>query len=490
MELMVLDYTLRIGVLHSLNVPLVAAFVGMAVLVQVFSLSVTDRSLRIRMALHSAAGILAVSGGDLITLLAGLEMLALTGFFVIAYQGATDRCAEDRTAAAYRYLIVHLSASALVFLGAALHISIAGDISLGSLQTNGMNSPAASFILAGVCVKTAVVPFHFWLTDAYPRAFYPASVLLSVYTTKVGVYVLTQIVTIPVLPYLGATMALYGVGRALSQSSARRLLSFHVISQVGYMVAAVGIGSAEGHTAGMFHAFNNIVYKGLLFMVAGAVIRQTGTEQLSKLGGLARKMPVTCMCCIIASLSIAGVPGLSGFVGKELVKSAVGYGSTGYGAVGVALMITTIGTGLSFLKFTYHIFFKKPVWEEPVSATEAPLSMLFPMIILSGVVVAVGIMPGLVVPTAGGYQFYTLHTIRSAVIPLILSVPAWLLLRPYLSATHTATQPSVYARRAAGRTFSGLTPLQSFVRASSDGPPQIYWLVVLVSFLVLVALFR
>src|SRR5208282_6469253 len=156
----------------------------------------------------------------------------------------------------------------------------------------------------------AMIPLHTWLPDSYPRAHLAASVFLSVYTTKAAVYLLARAQPSTYsLAFMGAIMAVYGVSFAVFQNNMRKLLSYHIVSQVGFMVAGVGLASWPriatqigelGLDGGMAHVFNHILYKALLFMTVGVIIWRTGENNLDRLGGLLRKMPITAIAFWIA----------------------------------------------------------------------------------------------------------------------------------------------------------------------------------------------
>ncbi|ERH01809.1 MAG: formate hydrogenlyase subunit 3/multisubunit Na+/H+ antiporter, MnhD subunit [Halonotius sp. J07HN6] len=191
----------------------------------------------------------------------------------------------------------------------------------------------AALAAIGIGVNVGFIGLHTWLPDTYPRPHIAASVFLCVFTTKTGVYGMYR--AFPdghiAIAYMGGAMAVLGATYALFQNDMRRLLSYHIQSQVGYMIAGVGIGGALAQAGAFAHVFNHILYKGLLFMTAGVVIYRTGEESLKKLGGLAREMPITAGAFSVAALSIAGFPGFNGFVSKGIVISASHY-SFGEGA--------------------------------------------------------------------------------------------------------------------------------------------------------------
>jgi multicomponent Na+:H+ antiporter subunit D len=216
-------------------------------------------------------------------------------------------------------------------------------------------------------VNVGFIGLHAWLPDTYPRPHIAASVFLCVYTTKTGVYGMYRVFPDDgnvAVAYMGGLMAVFGATMALFQNDMRRLLSYHIQSQVGYMVAGVGIGSALAQAGAFAHVFNHILYKGLLFMTAGVVIYRTGEESLKKLGGLARQMPLTAGAFSVAALSIAGFPGFNGFVSKGIVISGSHYTfQKGPLVIGdfytleLLLLVGGVGTFMSFIKFGYYAFF-------------------------------------------------------------------------------------------------------------------------------------
>jgi multicomponent Na+:H+ antiporter subunit D len=249
--------------------------------------------------------------------------------------------------------------------------------------------PADIFILIGFGLNAAFIPLHTWLPDAYPEGTVTGSVFMSVYTTKTGVYVLARCFGgMPLVAYMGGIMTVYGVLFALLQNDVRRLLSYHIVSQVGYMVAGVGVGTELGVNGGIAHVFNHILYKALLFMCMGSVMYMTGKRKLTEMGGLARYMPVTCITCIIASLSIAGAPGFNGYVSKGMViASAV---ERRMPILELMMVLAAVGTFLSFVKLCYFTFFAS---NGGIEAKESPLNMQLAMLLTAFLCVFIGVYP-------------------------------------------------------------------------------------------------
>jgi len=299
-----------------------------------------------------------VFAGDWLTLLFFWELMAITSTLLVwDYGGKAVR-------AGFRYALLHGIGGSLLMAGIIWHY-----VEVGSFLFTAADgiAPGLPQLLAalGIGVNVGFVGLHAWLPDTYPRPHVAASVFLCVFTTKTGVYGMYR--AFPngdvAIAYMGGVMAVFGATYALFQNDMRRLLSYHIQSQVGYMVAGVGIGTALGQAGAMAHVFNHILYKGLLFMTAGVIIYRTGKESLKKLGGLGREMPITAAAFTVAALSIAGFPLFNGFVSKGIIISASHYTfPAGPLAVGdyhtleLLLLVGGVGTFLSFIKFGYYAF--------------------------------------------------------------------------------------------------------------------------------------
>ncbi|GAA0554979.1 Na(+)/H(+) antiporter subunit D [Halorubrum ejinorense] len=307
----------------------------------------------------------AVFAGDWLTLLFFWELMAVTSTLLVwHYRGEAVR-------AGFRYALLHGLGGTLL-MAAVLGNYVAKGTFLfatvpGGPETAGIVAGLPAALAAiGIGVNVGFIGLHAWLPDTYPRPHIAASVFLCVFTTKTGVYGMYR--AFPdghvAIAYMGGGMAVFGATFALFQNDMRRLLSYHIQSQVGYMIAGVGIGSALSQAGAFAHVFNHILYKGLLFMTAGVVVYRTGEESLKKLGGLARDMPVTAGAFTIAALSIAGFPGFNGFVSKGIIISGSHYtfpkGPLPIGdfhTLEWLLLLGGIGTFMSFIKFGYYAFF-------------------------------------------------------------------------------------------------------------------------------------
>ncbi len=307
---------------------------------------------------YVATSVGAVFAGDWLTLIFFWELMAVTSTLLVWYYGG------KAVRAGFRYGLFHGIGGSLLMGAIVWHYVEVGSFLFSASSGIAGGLPAA-LAAVGIGVNVGFVGLHAWLPDTYPRPHIAASVFLCVFTTKTGVYVMYR--AFPEghlwIAYMGGAMAVFGAGFALLQNDMRRLLSYHIQSQVGYMVAGVGIGTALAQAGAMAHVFNHILYKSLLFMTAGVVIYRTGEENLKKLGGLAREMPLTAGAFTVAALSIAGFPGFNGFVSKGIVISASHYtfdyavmfgDQTGLEWL---LLIGGVGTFASFIKFGYYAFF-------------------------------------------------------------------------------------------------------------------------------------
>lgn len=344
-----LDFELQVLRVDALARVFGIIFSVTALLGAVYALHVKTRGEHAAALLYAAGSLGVVFAGDWLTLFFCWELMAASSVFLIWFRGR-----PESLAAGFRYLLVHFLGGNLL-LGGILLLMSQGGLAVTSLT--GTGGPAFWLILAGVAVNAAVVPLHAWLTDAYPEGTVTGSVFLSAFTTKVAVCVLIRVFPgTELLIWAGVVMALYGAIYAILENDARRLLAYSIISQVGYMVAGVGIGTELALNGATAHAFSHILYKALLFMGAGAVLYATGRSKLTELGGIARAMPAVVVLFMIGSLSISGVPLFNGFISKSLVVYSAE--ASGLALVTLLLQLASVGTFLhTGLKLPYLMFF-------------------------------------------------------------------------------------------------------------------------------------
>ncbi len=319
-----------------------------------------------------------VLSGDIFNLYVFLEIASLASYALVGFG-----CEHEELEASFKYMVLGSVASAFVLLGVALVYGNTASLNMAyvsrAIQTSGVNAGLAfalALFIAGFGLKAALVPFHAWLPDAHPSAPAPISAMLSgVLIKALGVYALARIVfnvfgvTVIVswiLIALGVLSMVIGVFLAVGQWDFKRLLAYHSISQMGYVILGIGIGAlvlARGGKVewatlailgGLFHLVNHAVFKSLLFLASGSVEMSTGTRQLKEMGGLVKRLPMTRTTCTIASAAIAGVPPFNGFWSKLiLVIAAVQAGFVWLAGITVVVSLVTL---ISFLKVQRYVF--------------------------------------------------------------------------------------------------------------------------------------
>ncbi|WP_435333245.1 proton-conducting transporter transmembrane domain-containing protein [Haloarchaeobius sp. TZWWS8] len=308
-----------------------------------------DRRQRGLVLAYVGSGTGAALVGDWLSLVVFWELMAVCATVLVWHRTGDRRVG-------FRYAVYHeLGALALVG-GVLLHYVATGTFLYGGGIATGI---PAVLVGLGIGLNAGFLGLHVWLVDTYPRTHVATSVVLAAITTKVGAYTLIR--AFPegnlVVAHVGGAMVLFGVTFAILQSDMRRLLSYHIVSQVGYMVAGFGAGTNLARAGAMGHLVNNVLYKSLLFMVAGLLIVRTGNSSLKKVGGLGRTMPVTAVVFAVAALSIAGVPGFNGFVSKGMILDGTEKGSLE--VLWYALLVGGVGTVVSFAKFGYYAFVRE-----------------------------------------------------------------------------------------------------------------------------------
>lgn len=350
---------------------------------------------------YAGASICVAMAGDWLTMLIFWEYMAVTSLCLV-WCSRTSRS----SGAGFRYLIMHMAGGNLLLFGILLKI-FQGNMAITCIT--GQYDLSFWLIFLGVAVNAAVVPLHTWVPDAYPEATLSGTLYMASFTTKIAILSMLRIFSgEQFLIVLGVIMMLYGALFALMENNLRRVLSYHIISQLGFMVIDIGIGGEIGANASIALAFSNIIYKAVLFMCAGAIIKATGITKISQLGGLAKKMPLVCVCFFIAALSIAGVPPFAGFTCKSLSMTAVH--ATGSHLLEILMLVGSIGTALSILfKMGYFTFFGK---DRNVTVRPIPKNMYVAIVIGAALCILFGVAPDLayrMLPYPEHYHMYSLH---------------------------------------------------------------------------------
>jgi multicomponent Na+:H+ antiporter subunit D len=341
-----------------------------------------------------------VLASDLFVLYIFLEITAVASFILIALEKG-----RDAFEGAFKYMVLSAVATTLLLAGLALLFMAAGGTSFSEVAaaiTRSRGSPlpltAIALFLCGLFIKAGLVPFHGWLPDAYSAAPAPVSVLLAGIVTKTtGVYTLIRLVTSvfgdsqamkSVLLLVGGVSIVVGALLALGQKDFKRMLAYSSISQVGYIVLGLGAGTRLALAGAIFHLFNHAIFKSLLFVNSAAVERQSGTTDMGKLGGISSRMPITSTTSVIAILSTAGIPPLSGFWSKLIIVVAVWRaGFHGYATLAIMASLLTLAY---FLVMQRRVFFGK-VSESCSGLQEASFWGVAPAVLLALITIGLGV---------------------------------------------------------------------------------------------------
>ena len=333
-----------------------------------------------------------ILAADLFNLYVFLEVAAVASYALVAFGGA-----HEELEASFKYAVLGIVSSTLILIGVALVYGVTGTLNMAHIAVRvseiGMGPPllfALALFLCGFALKAALVPFHAWLPDAHPSAPAPVSAMLSgVLIKAIGVYVLARLVfnvfgvgegELAVLRWLGVISIVVGGLLATGQSDMKRLFAYSSISQVGYIVLGLGLGTPLGVVGAFYHLVNHAIFKSLLFLNAGAVEYATGTRNLDELGGLNKAMPVTGATCLVGSMSIAGIPPLNGFWSKLIIIWAcVEAELYGFAAVAVAGSVLTLAYQLKVQRRAF--FGAPPEFAEPLRGE--PYFMAAAMILLA-----------------------------------------------------------------------------------------------------------
>ena len=397
----------------------------------IYALHQRDTRQQVAAVLYNAGALGVTFAGDYLTLYVFWELMAVSSVVLI---WARRTPASD--AAGRRYILVHLVGGAVLLGGVLLHLGATGSIAFERFAP-GEGGLAAWLILIGFCLNAAVPPLGPWLPDAYPKATVTGAIFCSALTTKTAVYTLIRGFTgWEILAVAGVVMALYGVVYAVLANDIRELLGYHIISQVGYMVAGVGIGTAMAVNGAAAHAVSHILYKALLFMGAGVVIHTTGREKLTELGGFWTRQKLVFGLYMIGAFSISGFPLWNGFVSKSMVVAAAG--ELHWDWAFLLLMLASVGTFLhTGLKLPYGTWMGE---DRGIRPEPAPVNMVVAMAIAAFFCTIMGVAPGLLyahLPYAVHWNPWTIPHVMEAVQMLLFTFFVFYLFIPKLGGQPT-----------------------------------------------------
>ena len=434
-----LQYTLDIARINKMSLLFGYIYVIAAFCMNIYALKVKNDWEHVIAMIYVGAALGAIFSGDLFSLFFSIEIMSWAPFFLLLFRGT-----QKSRGAAVRYIIWHHISGLLILTGILMHVNQTGSIAFTTLSWEaGTRHLGTYLILTGFLINSASIPFHSWLSDAYSEASPSGSVYMTAYTTKTAVFcLLTCFTGVKLLMWIGVFSAVFSVFMAVLENDGRRLLSYHIVSQVGYMVAGVGIGTHMAVNGVVSHAFCHIVYKALLYMGAGCVLYVVGTAKFHKLGGLYRYMPICFWLTMIGGFSISGIPLFSGFVSKtmtieaaELIHEPMVY---------LLLEGASVGTFLhTGLKLPWNMWLQgrdEPTAEIRVrlkdSAFNTPVHMLAAMGLLSFICIFIGVFPDTLysmLPYPVAFEPFTLTRVFSMIQLFLFAFLGFWVLRNWVT---------------------------------------------------------
>ncbi|MDD3764363.1 MAG: Na(+)/H(+) antiporter subunit D [Nevskiales bacterium] len=395
-------------------------FLVATMLAVIYALNLRESVQQVATLTYAGSAIGGVLAGDLLTLFVYWEMTGLTSVFLI-----WARRSERAYRAGMRYLAVQVLSGLLLLAGLIIHYRGTGSVSFNTL---GLDAPGGWLILTAIGIKCAFPVLHSWLQDTYPEATIVGTVVLSSFTTKLGIYALARgYAGTEELIWIGAVMTCFPIFYAVIENDLRRVLAYSLINQLGFMVVGIGIGTEMGVNGAVAHAVADILFKGLLFMSMGAVLLRTGTVNGSELGGLFKSMPQTATFCMVGAASISAFPLFSGFVTKSMIMTAV---AEEHRTV-IWLMLLFASAGVfhhAGIKIPFFAFFAH---DRGYRVEEAPLNMRIAMGSAAALCILIGCAPELLyglLPYPVEYVPYTTAHVINQTQLLLLSAMAFTVL--------------------------------------------------------------
>ena len=427
------DYSLTLMRVDKLSLLFGYLFHLAAFIAVIYALHVRDTTQQVAALLYAGSALGAVFAGDLITLFVFWEILAVTSVFLV-----WARRTERADAAGLRYLIIQITAGVLLLAGALVVLHDTGSIAFDQFELTGLGP---WLILLAFGIKCAFPLLHNWLTDAYAEATPTGAVFLSAFTTKVAVYALAR--SFPgteILIYVGAAMTAFPIFYAVIENDLRRVLCYSMINQIGFMVVGIGLGTDLALNGAVSHAFNDVIFKGLLFMSMGAVLHMTGRINGSELGGLYKTMPVTTVLCIVGAASISAFPLFSGFVSKSMVMASAL--EEGHDWVWLVLLFASAGVfHHAGIKIPFFAFFAH---DSGIRVKDPPRNMLLAMGIAAAICIFNGSYPWVLygmLPWPVDYAPYTASHVITQTQLLFFSALAFIFLK--LTGLYPPELPSI-----------------------------------------------
>lgn len=447
-----LNNEITFGRVDKLNKVFGYIFVIMAFSGAIFALHLKTKDQHIAAFLYIGSALGVVFAGDYISLFIFWEIMAFASAYLI-----WARKTKSSKTAGLRYTIIHMIGGQFLFVGTLIHVIKTGSITFDYLGLSGIET---YLILIGFGINAAIPPFSAWLSDAYPESTVTGTVFLSAFTSKTAVYVMAR--AFPgeqILLWAGILMAVYGIVYAIIENDMRRVLSYSIINQVGFMIAGIGIGTELAINGAAAHAFAHILYKALLMMSAGSVLYMTGISKTTRLGGLYKTMPITLFLGCIGAASISAFPLTGGFISKSMIIDAASKEHLYF--VWHILMLASAGVFLhAGIKFPWFVFFAKDSGLRP---KEPPLNMLIAMGFVAFLCIFIGVWPQVlyrILPYPVDFVPYTAAHVISQLQILMFSGLAFFVLLKFLKRTETISLDTDWIYRKGTTLFLWLVDTQ------------------------------
>lgn len=391
-----LQYTLAIARINKMSILFGYVYVIAAFCMNIYALGVKNDWEHVAAMIYVGSSLGAIFAGDLFTLFFCLEIMSWAPFFLILFRGT-----KKAQGAAIRYILWHHVSGVCILAGILIHSHQSGSIEFAHMPWGWEGKYLGSnLMLLGFVINAATTPFHSWLSDTYSEATPSGSIYMTAFTTKTAIFCLiTTFSGVPLLMWMGAIQAVFALFLAVLENDGRRLCSYHIISQIGYMVAGVGMGTEMGINGAASHALCHIIYNALLYMGAGCALVVVGTAKFNELGGLYKYMPIAFWLYMIGGFSISGFPLFNGFISKAMTIEAAEFIQRPI--IYLLLEGATVGTFLhTGLKLPWNIWLQGR--EEPPakiraklkdSAFNTPVHMLIGMGILAFLCIFMGVYP-------------------------------------------------------------------------------------------------
>lgn len=401
--------------IDMLSIFMASIFLGLGFAATIYSIVYVEKSTRTpiyyTLILAMISGMIGVVfSGDLFTLYVFWELMSISSYALVAF--FRERWASIE--AGFKFLVMGAAGSATALFGISLLYGMTGTLSFEGLESafSGVTSSpwlyiAAIFILVGFGVKTAIVPLHTWLPDAYSSAPSPVSAMLSGIVIGPGIYVLARtffsaFLSIQaqwsiIFAILSVLTMVVGNVTALLQTDLKRMLAYSSIAQVGYMLVGIAVGTQTGLTGTFLQFFNHALMKGTAFLCAGAIIYRLGARELHDMVGVGRKMPITAVAFSISLFALIGMPPFNGFISELTLFTSTFQANMAW--LGIALILNSAFSAAYYLSIV-RVIMQTPTSESVLKVKETPLLMLVPIIVLAVLIVAFGIFPDPIVKFA------------------------------------------------------------------------------------------